>query len=67
MVKDVATVDAKRICYIRFDMMWERHILMFIHIQRRLLHVARSTISGNTRASSCRTSTKVQAPTLFYL
>ena len=65
MVKDVATVGAKRICYIRFVMAWERHGLMFIHIQRRLLHVARSTISGNTRASSCRTSFKVQTSYAF--
>ena len=42
-VKDVAPVDAMRICLIRLVMAWERRDLMFIHIQRRLLQDAHST------------------------
>ena len=39
-------VDAMRICYFRFVMAYEGCSIMFIHIQRRLLQDARSTLKG---------------------
>ena len=45
----------------------EYRVSVYIDIQRRLLRVARSTLSGITRASSCRASTKVQTPYAFFI